>query len=149
MGLGTNKNLEKQYEKLNAAYQSSQQRAQAVHDRIDAVESVADALFDEWRAELKQYGSESLRRQSQEQYDRTRQRYRQLIEAMNKAASRIDPVLKPMHDQVLFLKHNLNARAIAALGDELVSVQTNVDSLLRDMESAIAEADAFIRTMKE
>lgn len=141
--------LEKQYEKLNAAYQSSQQRAQAVHDRIDAVENVADALFDEWRAELKQYGSESLRRQSQEQYDRTKQRYRQLIEAMNKAASRIDPVLKPMHDQVLFLKHNLNARAIAALGDELVSVQTNVDSLLRDMESAIAEADAFIRTMKE
>ena len=46
------------------------------------------------------------------------------------------------------MKHNLNARAIAGLSEELTSVQTNVDRLVRDMESAIAEADAFIASLQ-
>lgn len=141
--------LEAHYNKLNSAYEASKQRAQAVHDRIAAVEDVSGALFSEWRAEIKQYSSESLRRQSQTQYDQTQARYKQLLAAMKKAAARIDPVLVPMHDQVLFLKHNLNAKAIAALGDELVAVQTNVNSLMRDMEAAIAEADSFIKAMQQ
>ena len=141
--------LEAEYNKLNDAYGRSKERAQAVHDRIGSVEDVSDALFGEWRDELKQYSSDSLRRRSQEQYDATQEKYKQLIAAMKKAASKIDPVLAPMHDQVLFLKHNLNARAIASLGDELVSVQANVDSMLREMDAAIAEADAFIKTMQQ
>jgi len=46
------------------------------------------------------------------------------------------------------MKHNLNARAIAGLSKELISVQTNVDRLIRDMESAVAQADAFIASLK-
>jgi hypothetical protein len=46
------------------------------------------------------------------------------------------------------MKHNLNAGAIAGLSQELVSVQTNVDRLVRDMESAIAQADAFIASLE-
>ena len=34
---------------------------------------------------------------------------------MRLAESRIEPVLKSFRDQVLFLKHNLNAKAIASL----------------------------------
>lgn len=141
--------LEAKYNKLNDAYERSKERAQAVHDRIAAVEDVSEALFSEWRDEIKQYSSDSLRAQSQQQLDTTKAKYKQLIGAMKKAAARIDPVLAPMHDQVLFLKHNLNAKAIASLNSELVTVQTNVNSLVRDMEAAIAEADTFIKAMQE
>ena len=54
-----------------------------------------------------------------------------------------------MRDQVLILKHNLNARAIAGLSSELASVQGNVDSLIRDMDTAIQQADQFIATLKD
>jgi hypothetical protein len=54
-----------------------------------------------------------------------------------------------LRDQVLFLKHNLNAKAIASLENELVSVETDVGQLIREMEAAIAEADRFIRSMNE
>lgn len=141
--------LEAKYKKLNAEYERSVSRAEEVHSRIAAIENVSGALFSEWKAEIKQYESDSLRRSSQQKYDETRTKYSQLIASMKKAAASIDPVLKPMHDQVLFLKHNLNAQAIASLNDELISVQTNVDSLIRDMERAIAEADAFIKTMQQ
>jgi hypothetical protein len=67
---------------------------------------------------------------------------------MKKAESKLEPALVPLRDQVLFMKHNLNAKAIAGLSDELNSVQTNVDTLVRDMEKAIIEADAFIASLK-
>lgn len=142
-------NLEREYNRLNATLQQSESKAAAVRNRIDAVEDVSEALFREWRGEIRQYSSDALRRSSQQKYDSTLQRYRALIGAMKKAEARLDPALVPLRDQVLFLKHNLNAQAIAGLQDELGSVQTNVDSLVRDMNAAIAEADRFIAALKE
>ena len=109
---------------------------------------MSEALFSEWRSEIKQYSSEKLRKSSQRKYDATKKKYTDLIKAMKKAEAKLEPALVPLRDQVLFMKHNLNARAIAGLSDELISVQTNVDRLVRDMESAIAEADAFISALK-
>lgn len=140
--------LEKEYNKLNATLQKSESKADDVRKRISAVEDVSDALFSEWRSEIKQYSSETLRRSSQQKYDATKKKYEALIKAMKSAEAKMEPVLVPLRDQVLFMKHNLNARAIAGLSEELVSVQTNVDRLVRDMESAIAQADAFIASLQ-
>jgi len=140
--------LEERYNELNATLRKSETEAEAVRKRIDAVEDVSEALFDEWRAEIKQYSSDSLRRASQRKYDQTKAKYETLIAAMQKAESKLEPALIPLRDQVLFMKHNLNARAIAGLSDELVTVQTNVDTLVRDMEQAIAQADQFIAALQ-
>ncbi len=139
--------LEKKYKQLNAEYEGSEKKADAVRSRIASVEDVAWALFKEWEAELKQYSNESLRRASQQKLVETRGRYDQLIGAMKRAESKIAPVLTAFRDQVLFLKHNLNARAIASLQSELVSVESDVASLIREMEASIGEADAFIQAM--
>ncbi|HOE96030.1 MAG TPA: DUF2959 domain-containing protein [Candidatus Sumerlaeota bacterium] len=140
--------LEDKYNALNAELKRSESRASAVHDRIDAVRDVAGALFAEWEDELDQYENADLRRRSERQLKETRDRYQQLITAMERAESRIEPVLKPLRDQVLFLKHNLNARAIASLQEDLGEIQTDVDALIRELERAIAEADAFIQQME-
>lgn len=140
--------LEKEYNKLNATLKKSESKAADVHNRIQAVEDVSEALFSEWRSEIKQYSSDALRRSSQQKYDVTKKKYADLIKAMKKAESKLEPALAPLRDQVLFMKHNLNARAIAGLSGELTSVQTNVDRLVRDMETAIAEADRFITTLQ-
>lgn len=141
-------NLEREYNRLNAALKESEAKATEVHERISAVADVSEALFDEWRAEIRQYSSESLRQASQRKYDLTRRKYSELIAAMKKAEARLEPALTPLRDQVLFMKHNLNARAIAGLSSEVASVQSNVDTLVRDMESAIAQADAFIAALQ-
>jgi hypothetical protein len=139
--------LEDKYDQLKAAYDRSSARAQTVRDRIDSVEDVASDLFDEWETELKEYSSDSLRRSSARKLKQTRRQYAQLIGAMKRAESKMDPVLVAFHDQVLFLKHNLNAKAIASLQTELTSVEAEVSSLIKDMNASIAEADAFISAM--
>ena len=140
--------LEAKYNKLNAALQRSEARAAEVRNRIASVESVSDALFKEWKAELKQYANPDLRKASEQQLKDAQGRYRELIAAMKKAEARIDPVLQPLRDQVLFLKHNLNAKAIGGLTSEVASIQSKVNELVRDIEAAVREANAFIAALK-
>ena len=68
---------------------------------------------------------------------------------MRKTETRLDPVLTAMNNQVLYLKHNLNARAIQSLKQEVVKIDKDVDVLLAAIRKSVAEADAFIREMKE
>ncbi len=141
--------LESRYDVLNEAYEESKSKAENVHERITGVESVAKALFKEWESELAEYSSEALRRDSQKKLKQTRTQYNQLIAAMKRAEDKIDPVLAIFHDQVLYLKHNLNARAIASLRGELVSLEKDVSQLLQEMESSIQEADQFITHLQK
>ncbi|HQH26446.1 MAG TPA: DUF2959 domain-containing protein [Oligoflexia bacterium] len=137
--------LEAKYEQLNSELERSESKAKEVKQRIAAVEDVSEALFSEWRSELKEYKNQDYRRISERKLEDTRRRYEQLIRAMKNAESRIEPVLQPMRDNVLFLKHNLNAEALSSLGGELRSVESNVDYLIADLERSIAESDQFIR----
>jgi hypothetical protein len=141
--------LEKTYKRLKTEFERSEERAQAVHKRIEDVQEVAKALFREWKAELDDYTNANLKNLSQQRLEQTQERYTRLIEAMQRAETRIDPVLAAFRDQILFLKHNLNAQAIASLEDELVSVRTDVSTLLKAMEVSIAEANDFIKAMSQ
>lgn len=141
--------LEEKYEQLKDELDRSQERAEEVYERIDKVEDVAEALFDEWEDELALYSSDSLRRSSAEKLKETRRHYESLMKAMRRVEARIEPVLAPLRDQVLYLKHNLNARAIASLKSELGRVEGNVSRLVNEMEASIREADTFIRRLEE
>lgn len=141
--------LEKKYDALKGEYDKSRSRADAVRQRIDDVKRVSDALFKEWEKELDQYSSDALRRSSEQTMRQTRIRYEQMISAMETAESKIEPVLTAFGDQVLFLKHNLNARAVASLQDELVSVENEIAALVKEMERSVNEANAFIQEMTQ
>jgi Skp family chaperone for outer membrane proteins len=139
--------LEKKYDELKSAYDRSEARAERVSDRIESVEDVAESLFEEWESELDQYTNASLRRSSARKLEQTKRQYALLISAMKRAEKKMDPVLAAFKDQVLYLKHNLNAKAITSLQTELVSVQSDVDALIREMNASIKEANTFISAM--
>jgi hypothetical protein len=140
--------LEEKYRQLQREYDRSEEKARAVGKRLGEVEDVAAALFKEWERELGQYTSPALRQASERQLDQTRRHYDQLIGAMKRAEQRIQPVLLAFRDQVLFLKHNLNAQAIASLGGTATTIQTDISSLIADMNKSIAEADAFVKSLQ-
>lgn len=140
--------LERTYKKLQGSVDDTRDSVDEVDDRIAAIEQVAGDLFEEWREELGQYSNPSLRRSSEQKLRDTQVRYKQMLASMKRARSRIDPVLNVFEDHVLFLKHNLNARALASLKNEVSSIEGKVDILIRDMEKAIAEAERFVATMQ-
>jgi BioD-like phosphotransacetylase family protein len=104
--------LEERYETLRAELDRCGARSDALRQRIDDVEDVAEALFDEWENELDQYQRADLRAASARRLEATRARYRPMIASMKRAQRRVEPVLAAMRDIVLALKHQLNAKAI-------------------------------------
>jgi hypothetical protein len=140
--------LQRKYDELNSQFKRSESQAKEVRERIAAVEDVAEALFREWKQELAQYSSATLRADSQRQLDLTRRRYEALIGLMRRAAGRMDPVLATFRDQVLFLKHNLNARALAQLDSTNRTLEADISRLISEMETSIREAENFIRDLK-
>src|SRR4030042_744287 len=139
--------LQDKYNQLKAELDKSESKAKDVSKRIADVESVSKALFKEWESELDQYTNKDLRRTSEQKLKQTQAKCDQLIGAMKTAESKIAPVLSAFRDQVLFLKHNLNAQAVASLQGELVSIESNVASLIKEMDASIAEANKFIDSM--
>lgn len=139
--------LEEVYDRLNASYERSESRAATVSQRIDAVQRVAEDLFAEWEDELDEYSDAGLRRQSEQLLRQTRDRYGEVLAAMRRAESAMAPVLELFQDQVLVLRHNLNARAIGALENELDAIEDATAELIDEMERAIAEASRFIEAM--
>ncbi|MDP3071724.1 MAG: DUF2959 domain-containing protein [Opitutaceae bacterium] len=140
--------LQKKYEDMSREFERSESRAKEVRSRIAAVEDVAEALFREWRNELAQYTNASLRADSQRQLDSTRRRYDALLVLMRRSAERMDPVLATFRDQVLYLKHNLNARALAQLDSTNRALEGDITRLIADMENAIKEAEKFVKELK-
>jgi ElaB/YqjD/DUF883 family membrane-anchored ribosome-binding protein len=141
--------LEQVYEKLDGHYEDCSDRVDEVRSRIKKVESVSEALFKEWSGEIKQIQSPDLRGSSEQSLRETQLRYGELIAAMKKAESKMEPVLAAFKDRVLFLKHNLNAQAIASLQGSLTTIEGDVSKLIAEMEASIAEADSFVKDMEK
>lgn len=139
--------LENMYKKLNRSYERSDNAAGDVEDKIDAVESVATSLFKEWERELDDYSDDALRDASEQQLHDTKARYERMVAAMRRAEASMQPVLDALKDQVLFLKHNLNAQAIASIQGTAAGIQDDVAELIAEMERSIAEANSFIEQM--
>lgn len=140
--------LETHYQQSKAHFEASEQAAQEVSERIDAIENVADALFTEWQDEIEQYSNQSLKSQSQSKLRQTKSKYRDVIIAMHSAEKKMSPVLVALKDNMLYLKHNLNAQAVGALKGEYKSIKRNIDVLIKEMNSSIDDSQAFIDSLK-
>ena len=141
--------LEKRYRKLQSDYDAAAGRVQAVHKRIEAVQTVAGDLFVEWEKENQEISTESIRATSRQQLTETRRRYEEMLAALKKAEATMDPVLRKFHDYVLALKHSLNAKAIAALKGEAANIQAEIGRLLEEMNTSISRADEFIKGLPQ
>lgn len=141
--------LEATYKRLDNEYARCKASAGAVSSRITSIDKVAGDMFAEWKKENAQYQSAELRAKSEKMLSDTKVRYDGLIAAMRAAESKMAPVLGAFGDQVLLLKHSLNAQAIASLQDTVVKIEADVGNLIKEMEKSIAEADAFIASMGE
>ena len=140
--------LENRYETLNDAYEDSQDKADELEDRVAAIESVAEALFDEWNAELSEYKSASLKSSSARKLKTTKSRYNNYLKSLKRAEAKVKPVLAVFKDQVLFLKHNLNAEKVSALKGEVRRFDSDVKGLVKEMDRSISDAKRFVQGLE-
>lgn len=139
--------LEDTYKKLNSELERSESRAKDVSESIASIDQVARDLFREWDKEISSMRNRDLRLKSSQIRQETERRYRVLSRKMKESERRMQPVLAAYRDQVLFLKHNLNAKAITSLKSNAAKIDSDVAVLVKDIEASIAESDAFIQAL--
>lgn len=140
-------NLESAYNRFKGEYEDCESQATAVRSQIREVDTVARDLFREWENEIRQYENASLAADSRRKLADTRNRFEPLSRSLHAAESTMEPVLRQFRDQVLYLKHNLNAAAIGSLRGTADNIQGDIQRLLDQMNRSIAEADRFIQTL--
>jgi hypothetical protein len=139
--------LERRYDALRAEYEDSEARAEALRSRIERARTTAGDLFEEWDDEIGTMQDAALKRRSREQLAATQKRWRGLDAAMTRSEKSMDPVLARLRDQLLALKHSLNAQALGTLAGEVGAIDRDVDALVADLQRSIAEADAFLSAL--
>lgn len=137
--------LEREYRRINASYEDARDQAEVLRGRIRQVDVIAQDLFKEWAGEIDQIETPSLKAESRRSLGRTQKRYQEMYAQLKKSEGRMDPVLSRLKDQVLYLKHNLNAQAVGSLKGESLSIQKDIERLLEEMKTSIEAADQFIR----
>jgi len=71
-----------------------------------------------------------------------------MLSSMKEAEKTMEPVLKIFHDNVLFLKHNLNAQAIGSLQSEFSNLEGQISELMKSMNVAIDSSNKFLADLK-
>jgi len=141
--------LEKQYNAFKSDYDGCRDRSTAVRGRIEKVDRVAQDLFAEWERELKEIQNAQLRGRSQAKLTETRTRYQQVHAALTRSEATLEPVLSQMKDYVLYLKHNLNARAVGSIKDEALEIENEIGKLIAEMTRSIQETEGFLKVLDE
>ena len=141
--------LETQYKRLSREVERSQDSIDELDGHLSDIDRVSEDLFEEWEAELGQYNSAALRADQARKLKLSRKQFATMRDRMQTARDRVDPVMAVLNDNVLYLKHSLNAKALDALRGQASMLEGQVDALIRDMQVAIDEADAFIANMRE
>lgn len=139
--------LSRQYDKLKDAYEDSEKDAQDVSRSIEKMETVAGDLFKEWDQEIAEIKTPELRSKSRERLRETKHKYQDLHANLKASEARMQPVLAKFKDQVLYLKHNLNAQAIGSLKGESARIEKDIQQLMERMNQSIQSADKFIAEM--
>ncbi len=140
--------LEGSYRSLQSSYEDAQEEVQAVHERVKTLETTAEDLFKEWKAEIAEISSTDLKNKSNATLRQTQQRYGEFHASLKKSQARMDPVLGKLKDHVLYLKHNLNAKAITGLKIESGKIQNDIESLVKEMNKSISQAEDFAKTIE-
>lgn len=141
-------NLKSSYEKFNDEYEDAAEAAEDLSSRIDKLEDVSLALFEEWEDELDLYKNPKLKAQSQKKLRDTRYKYKKMMKAMRNSEKSMKPVLETFQDNVLILKHSLNAQAIGALQGEFGTLKKEISVLISQMNQSIKASNTFIKEMR-
>lgn len=141
--------LENKYVILKKEYDACNSKASSLRSQIANVKSIGQVLFQEWQKELDQFTNEQMRKLSEVKMQQTREKYVAMTDSMDRVSARMSPVMSSMSDQLLNIKHSLNALIVVSLEEELIQLRGQMDNLMAEIDASIENCNSFIGSMAE
>lgn len=140
--------LEGVYKQIKSDHEDAVAKSKALSQRIEKIDSIGRDLFEEWAAEIKKISNPRYRQSSDAKLKASKQQFAGLMASLRTSEKKIPPVLKKLEDQVLFLKHNLNAMALGAFKAESQSIEKDIKALTVEMKKSIQASEDFAKTLE-
>ena len=139
--------LERTYDYLSTRYEDAKKRQSKLQDRINKIKEIGSDLFKEWKKEALEIKNSKYRRSSLAKLSRTKTQFAKLRSHLEKTEKRLEAVMSKFKDQVLFLKHNLNAKALGSLKVEFKEIEKGINQLIENINSSQSTNNIFIEKM--
>ena len=139
--------LEETYEKLQEDYEEAAAESSALSARVEKVSEIGEDLFEEWENEAQNLDNKRYKRDSLQKLRGTKKQFKKMLASMLAVEKNLDATLKQFHDQVIYLKHNLNAKALGSFKGEFQSIQDDMRKLVRQINQSSQEAEEFVQQL--
>lgn len=136
--------LEQTYDQMKSDYDDLEEESQEVSERINKVEAIAVDLFEEWSEEADQFENKQYAKSSREQLSRTQKSFKKVSIKARASEKKMKKALSRFKDQVIFLKHNLNARVVSQLAGELKLIEKEMEGLIKEINASIETSKGFV-----
>lgn len=132
------------HQELSLAVDTSESQAARLTESVESMEAAAEPVFDQWRADLDAIVSARVRTRSEQRLRDTRNRYAAIVAAVKPAMEEYEALNRNLRDLTLFLGHDFNASAIAAVDEDVQALEQQVLALDGQLEECLAAAQTYL-----
>lgn len=136
--------VERYYNKVSSEYNQSENAVNDFRARIQELDDQSNALFTEWENEAKTLPSDISTR-SLRDLDESRKKYAAVYSELERSLEKAEGTLKSFRTYTIALKHLVNAETVAEVGGEYQQLSSDIESLIRQMDSSIKSTQEYLK----
>lgn len=131
---------------LQRALELAEKQAKDLRFGIDRMKRAADPVFLRWSKDLEAMASPEIKQRSQTRFTETKLRYDAIVAAADPTLAAYDKWNRVLRDQTLYLGHDFNQGAIAALDGEVKKLAGAGRDLHTGFEQCMKATRAYVDT---
>ena len=122
----------------------AEQQADKLRDTIGPMKSAAEPVFEKWEEDLEQFSSPAMRERSFARMTATRERYEQIVAAVEPAQVAYDELVAGLRDHALFLGNDFNPGALSAVQEDVRRLSALAAEIDGRFDAALMAARAYV-----
>jgi len=133
------------YDDLAAAIKLSQKQEQTLREDFGPMQETAGKVFEQWTADLDAFTSDVMRQHSAERMTAARERYDDIVAAVEPALASYAAFNASLADQALYLGHDFNAESVALIESELRALGQTASALTARFDECTKTCQNYVR----
>jgi len=134
------------YERLMTAIELAETHAAELGDSVAYMKEGGAPIFEQWTTDLEAFTNPAMRRRSLTRLVATRERYDAISTAADPALSAYNSLVKSLRDHALFLRHDLNAASLAAINEDLQTLNKQAADVDQRFDACLQAARTYMES---
>lgn len=135
------------YAKTEIALSESTKQLAAFDDDVKQMKEMAEPVFKKWASDLDSFTNLEMRLKSQNRLAQTRSRYDAIVMTVEPTQAAFATLHQQISDCALFLKHDLNAAACAALRPDVEALSMATEHLDEQLARCQSAAKDYVEAV--